>query len=109
MNVRGQLGTANKVGQQQSLPDDVLAQLSSISQAASRNDDAAQIIAAVKELEPEDRSLVTYCGLEGLTTLEAASILGITPKACEKRWQRLRSRLRESAKWQAFLSITSDD
>ncbi|MFT7619463.1 MAG: RNA polymerase sigma factor (sigma-70 family) [Planctomycetota bacterium] len=109
MNVRGQLATTHKTGQQQSLPDDVLAQLTSISQAAARNDDAAHIIAAVSALEKDDQDLVTYCGLEGLTTVEAAPVLGITPKACEKRWQRLRSRLRESPKWQSFLSITTDD
>lgn len=46
-------------------------------------------------LPREDQELVSYCGLEGAACAEAARKLGIGVEAAQKRWQRLRAKLRE--------------
>ena len=49
---------------------------------------------------PEDeRQLLLFRGLEGLTHAEVATLLAVTPDAVAKRWQRLCDRLRNEPRW----------
>jgi RNA polymerase sigma-70 factor (ECF subfamily) len=75
---------------------EVPAEVTSVSQRLVRDETLARCIRTLSELEGDDRLLLIHCGLEGLTTVECAHILGISPDACLKRWQRLRARVRET-------------
>ncbi|MEZ6195857.1 MAG: sigma-70 family RNA polymerase sigma factor [Planctomycetota bacterium] len=107
--VRGQIPSVDREHREQALPSEAAAEMTSISQAAARSDDVARIIAAVQALDPEDRTLLACCGLEGLSATDAAPALGIKPEACGKRWQRLRAELRQSPLWRSFLAILDED
>lgn len=73
------------------VPDSVTA----VSRRLVRDEGLAAFTEEVRSLPPDDRKLVTHCGLEGLTYAEVGSRLGLTTDAVAKRWQRLRSRLEE--------------
>lgn len=79
-------------------PDSV----TSISSRLAKDEVVRHFLAYVAELSPEERQLVLYCGLEGYTSNQAAERLGILPDTALKRWQTLRSRLRESGTLKAL-------
>lgn len=87
-----------------SLPPELAAQATSISRAASQADSVRAMAQAVRELETTDRKVFVHCGLEGLSVPKAAELCGISEDACAKRWQRLRTRLRESGLWRELLA-----
>jgi RNA polymerase sigma factor (sigma-70 family) len=60
------------------------------------------VVAALDELSPEDRELLTLIAWEGLTPSQAAAALGLAPGTARVRLHRARTRLR------AQLSSTSD-
>jgi DNA-directed RNA polymerase specialized sigma24 family protein len=62
----------------------------------ARDEALAAFLGRVREMEPTDRELLVYCGLEGSSCSIAATRLGISLEAATKRWQRLRSDLRTS-------------
>jgi RNA polymerase sigma-70 factor (ECF subfamily) len=67
------------------------------------NDDAIQrFLAYVSGLPREERMLMLYCGLEEYTSAQAAARLGISADAANKRWQSLRSRMRENGTLRAL-------
>ena len=72
-------------------PDDA----TSASRRAARDEALRQFIEDVKALPEDDAELFVYCGLEGATAAEAARVLGIGEEAAQKRWVRLRERLRQ--------------
>ncbi len=49
---------------------------------------------ALGALGESDRQLVLLVGLEGFTILEASGVLGVSPAAAKKRWQRACARMR---------------
>ena len=59
----------------------------------ARNEALANFIAKLDRLEDQDRALFIHCGLEGLSSAQAAERIGISGDAATKRWQRLRARL----------------
>jgi RNA polymerase sigma-70 factor (ECF subfamily) len=73
------------------LPDDA----TTVSRRIARDEGVARFLARVDELPEEDRQLVIYRGLEGLSHDEVGELVGITPENSAKRWQRLRERLRQ--------------
>ena len=59
-------------------------------------DEAVQaMVQTLDRLSRQDRRLVLYCGLEGMSHKEVAPLLGLEVEAVTKRWQRLRQRLAE--------------
>jgi RNA polymerase sigma-70 factor (ECF subfamily) len=82
------------------IPDDV----TSISQRVARNETLERCIERLAALAEDERNLVIHCGLEGLSAADAARILGASPEAVAKRWQRLRARLREVAPFKDLLA-----
>ncbi len=108
LNVRGQIPGPKHRAAQQSLPEDLVARATSISRQVARQDDVRSLIEAAGSLEPEDRSLVALCGLEGVPAADAAPVLGISKAAATKRWQRLRARLRESPVWRSLLLVDGE-
>ena len=72
------------------IPDEA----TSVSQRVARDESLRALIAHVTELEPDDRELLIYHGLEGLRHEDVAQLLSISADAAAKRWQRLLTRLR---------------
>jgi DNA-directed RNA polymerase specialized sigma24 family protein len=75
-----------------------------VSRAVARDEDLRRCVERLRALDEDERAVVIYCGLEGLTAPEASAFLGASPDAVAKRWQRLRSRLREFAEVKDFLA-----
>jgi len=68
--------------------------LTSPSRAAARGETERQLRAALDELEPVDREVLTLRHFEELSNGETAAVLGLDPKAASKRYIRALERLR---------------
>jgi RNA polymerase sigma-70 factor (ECF subfamily) len=75
------------------LPPDLAEEATSVMERVSRAEETTLLLAEVGRLDDEDRSLFVHCALEGQPATRAAALIGITPAAAEKRWQRLREAL----------------
>ena len=78
------------------VPDELAAQATSISEKAARNERTVQLLREVEQLDAEDRTLFSYCAIEGMTAGRAAMLLGVSEAAAAKRWHRLREKLRDA-------------
>ncbi len=95
------LADATRRGRRAARPDDssrdrvaeIPADVTSVSRRVARDENLAAFIVQLGVLEEDDRRLLIYRGLEGLSHTEAAHLLGISADACEKRWQRLITRV----------------
>jgi RNA polymerase sigma factor (sigma-70 family) len=63
----------------------------SLTRRASASDAVRLFLERALSLGEDDQMLTILCGLEGLTSAEAAKRLGIGEDAAKKRWQRLRN------------------
>lgn len=61
---------------------------------AATNEVVGRFLERVGELDPIDREIVRQCGLEAEDCPAVAERLGMTTSAVQKRWQRIRVRLR---------------
>jgi RNA polymerase sigma-70 factor (ECF subfamily) len=61
---------------------------------AARSDRSLHVRRVLASLAEEDRQIVLLVGLEGLTAVEAAEVVGISVPAARKRWQRACARFR---------------
>ena len=84
---------ANRPGQ--SMADVLPAPRPLADAAAVATERAAAVRAAVEELPADMREAMILCEWEEMPVLEAAAVLGTTPKAIEKRLYRARQLLRE--------------
>ena len=91
-------GETSVLGRLHAIPADV----TSVTQRVSRDEGVQAFLAEVEKLDPIDRRLVVHCGLEEMTQVEAAAMLGIDYEALAKRWQRLRAKL---ATWGAAAGL----
>ena len=82
-----------------SLPPELRHQVTSIATTLGRSDEVKRLIESINGLDEVDRDLVVYCGLEGLSPKEAAPLLGMSGEAAQKRWYRLRGKLRDQPVW----------
>jgi RNA polymerase sigma-70 factor (ECF subfamily) len=73
----------------------LLARGSSPSHAARRNEQFAQLEAALTRMDPLDREVLALRHFEELSNGETAELLGIHPPAASKRYVRALSRLKE--------------
>jgi RNA polymerase sigma factor (sigma-70 family) len=67
----------------------------SITRRVSRDEQIATFLGAVAQLPDEDRRLLMYRGLEGLTHERVGELMHLSPDAVAQRWSRLRGRLKE--------------
>lgn len=65
---------------------------------AAHRERAELVRTAVGRLDPTDREVIALRTFEGLTTAEAAAVLGISPEATSKRFVRALVRLRAELK-----------
>jgi len=73
---------------------DVSESLTSIGQRLAKEEAMHAFLAWVEALDPAERELLVYCGIERYTCAQAASRLAISAEAATKRWQALRARIR---------------
>ena len=62
---------------------------------AVHNDELDRLRKALKRLEPEERELITALFFEDQTERQYAESLGISQKAVNKRWHKIRSKLKK--------------
>jgi RNA polymerase sigma-70 factor (ECF subfamily) len=72
----------------------LVAEITSISERAARNEHVRHLLEEAARLPEEDRQLLLYRGLEGQTYEEVSKRLGIGAEAARSRWRRLREQLR---------------
>lgn len=72
------------------VPDDT----TSVSLVVARDEALAAFLPKLGALSHEERKLLLYRGLEGMSHQEVADLLDITVSNAEKRWERLLTRLR---------------
>ncbi|MEZ5964500.1 MAG: sigma-70 family RNA polymerase sigma factor [Planctomycetota bacterium] len=91
---RDPLGPRRRRGGDSQLPG-VPNSVTTISRRAANDEAARACRARIDALDEPDRRLLVAVGIEGLSHVEAALLLGIGEDASRKRWQRLRERLRD--------------
>lgn len=86
------------------IPDSV----TSVSLRLAKDEAIGGFLAYMDALEPDERALLLYCGIEEYTCLQAATRLGISADAATKRWQALRARIRANAALAALASTLTE-
>jgi RNA polymerase sigma-70 factor (ECF subfamily) len=71
------------------------ASVTAISQRMARDDALQKLLEFVETFDPTDRELFLRCGLQGEGATKAAVRMGLGEEAVQKRWSRLRERLRD--------------
>ncbi len=72
----------------------LVAEITSISERAARNEHVRQLLEEAARLPEEDRRLLLYRGVAGQTYAAVSARLGIGAEAARSRWRRLREQLR---------------
>ena len=103
LRVRGELAHDSQRYRVGAHPEAVVADLTSISKAAARDERADQLVAEVRGLSDDDRRLFCAYALEGMRLADAATVVGISKDAAAKRWQRLKARIVDDATWRGIL------
>lgn len=80
-----------RTGQLEGAPDPA----TSLSHRVGRREGLTAFLERVASLPDEDQDLVAHIGLEGLTVQEVADRLELTYGATQKRWDRLRAKMRD--------------
>ena len=95
-DARREVGQANRPSGVScaSAADFLVASQTSPTQAVRRDELRERVLAAVEELEPMDREILSLRHFEGLSNEDAAQELGIEPAAASKRYVRALQRLR---------------
>jgi len=75
----------------------VVDEATSIVTRLAKDDSFQGFMDFVDGLEPEEQSLLLYCGIEGYSCAQASARLGISAEATAKRWQALRARLKQNS------------
>ena len=83
-----------------SVPEDA----TTISRRVARDEGMQRFLARVAEFDEDDRRLLVHRGLEGLSHAEVGAVLGFSADVANKRWQRLRERLKDMPVVQGLLS-----
>lgn len=73
------------------LPDEV----TSVSRRLAKSERMKEFLEHVRGLDEEEQKLLLYRGLEGWTHVQIAERMNLSVDTVEKRWQRLRTRLRD--------------
>lgn len=75
--------------------NDVPDEATSVSRRIAHDETLRAFVGELRMLDNDERDLLIYRGLEGLSHAEVGEILGIESKTAQKRWERLLARLRE--------------
>jgi len=88
----------------ESLPPELARQATSVGKGLLQHESVEKLVTIVSGMSEDDRAVFVHCGLEGLTAAEVAALVGATPEAVNKRWQRLREKLGAHPVWREFES-----
>ena len=86
----------------ESLPPELARQATSVARGLSQHESVGMLVTIVSAMSEDDRAVFVHCGLEGLTAAEVSALVGATPEAVNKRWQRLREKLGTHPVWSEF-------
>src|SRR5262249_54820775 len=89
-------GRRDPVGANPARLNDLVAELSSPSQAAQRVEAVVQVRNALDRLDPVDREILALRHFDELSNREAAALLGIGSAAATKRYARALVRLKKA-------------
>ena len=90
--IRARAGTVQRLASRaDALPGD----LTTLTRRIARDEGLAQFVERVQALPEDERQLLIYRGLEGLSHADVGELMGWTEAQASKRWQRLRDRLRD--------------
>jgi RNA polymerase sigma factor (sigma-70 family) len=87
--------------------DGIPENVTSFTQRLAREESVREFLNHAGALEETDRMLLIHCGLEEEACASAAPKLGLSEDAAIKRWQRLRTKLRELSWSRALLAPDS--
>ena len=87
-----------------SLADELVAEMTSISERAARKETVLQLLQLAGDLDEDDRELLICRGLEAAPYEDVAQRLGISAEAARSRWRRLREQLRLAIEDAALLA-----
>jgi DNA-directed RNA polymerase specialized sigma24 family protein len=87
----------------------LVAEITSISERAARNEHVRRLLEEAARLPEEDRRLLLYRGVEGQTYEEVSMRLGIGAEAARSRWRRLREQLRGMVQDTSILAEAGQD
>lgn len=82
--------------------------VTSFTQRLANEDSIREFLRHAEALDEPDRMLLIHCGLEDETCAEAAPKLGLSEDAAIKRWQRLKSKLREKPWSRSLLGVQAE-
>jgi len=88
--------------------DGIPENVTSFTQRLAREESLREFLAQAGALEETDRMLLIHCGLEQEACAMAAPKLGLSADAAIKRWQRLKTKLRELSWSRALLAPEPD-
>ena len=72
----------------------VPASLTDVSRRVARDAIIRDVVTVLQRLTEADQAVFVHCGLEAMSAPAAAALMGQSPDAVAKRWQRLRERLK---------------
>ncbi|MFT7617873.1 MAG: RNA polymerase sigma factor (sigma-70 family) [Planctomycetota bacterium] len=85
-----------------SLPPVLARQATSVGQNLALKDSIEKLLEVVQRMSEKDQEAFMHCGLEGRKPVEVAVMLGTSEDAIEKRWARLRTKLKTESIWSEF-------
>ncbi|MCA9321586.1 MAG: sigma-70 family RNA polymerase sigma factor [Planctomycetes bacterium] len=100
---RADHGAGGLPKQVNTLPPELRAQVTSISESLGRDERTQKLVASIATLDRDDQRLVLFMGLEGLPAKDAAPLLKLEAETAKKRWQRLRQSFADSPAWRGLL------
>jgi RNA polymerase sigma factor (sigma-70 family) len=99
--MKGQVpGGSLSTGQLAELP----ASTTTLSRAVARDEGLAHFVTRLETLGEDERRLVVFHGLEGLSHNAVGELMQVAPDAIAKRWQRLCERLRDEPRWSELVA-----
>ncbi|MBK7874188.1 MAG: sigma-70 family RNA polymerase sigma factor [Planctomycetes bacterium] len=85
----GAAGSSTRAFQLLNVPDSATA----VSRRVARHEGLAKLIEWIDALDEDEKKLVVFCGLEGLSYTEVGERIDASKDTVAKRWQALRARL----------------
>lgn len=85
----GDAGPTTRLFQMNNVPDHATA----ISRRVSRHEGVQKVLDWIEQLDEEEKQLVVFCGLEGLSYGEVSERTQVHRDTIAKRWQTLRARI----------------
>ncbi len=94
-------------GDQEARASQCPASVTNISRRLARDEALQHLLEYVEQFDELDRELFLRCGLQGERVAKAAVRMGLSEDAAQKRWERLREKLRDRPRVRELLAPTA--